>query len=168
MGGQRKNLQTSSRSNPVVRGNPTGSNYTAVNSESQPSASHAFSYQPPIPSQTATVSSPFSIPPAVQTLPTLMKLDSSSRPRSPLTEAKKKQFRKQSGLFNYYGPHTLDTACAKIALQFSTKCKWKKVKNGRQPSKLVMGYMNTLWCHLDLPTPPALFKTISMTLCKII
>lgn len=167
MAGQRKNLQTSSRSNPVVRGNPTSSNYTAVNSESQPSASHAFSYQPPIPSPTATVSSPFSIPPAVQTLPTLMKLDSSSRPRSPLNEAKKNNFENRA-VYSITTALILWTPLAPKLLCSFQQNAWKKVKNGRQPSKLVMGYMNTLWCHLDLPTPPALFKTISMTLCKII
>lgn len=65
-------------------------------------------------SQPAAPISPFSVPPAVQTLSTLMKLDSSSRPRGPLTEAEK-QFQKQRGVCNYCGTDALGTACAKLA-----------------------------------------------------
>ena len=43
-----------------------------------------------------------------------MELDSSSRPRGPLTEAEK-QFRKQRGLCNYCGTHPLGTTCTKLA-----------------------------------------------------
>ena len=76
--GQQKNLQTSFRTNPTVKGSPVSS------PGSQPSTSNAFSYQSPTSSQTSTFSSPLSVPPAVQTLPTLMELDSSSRPRGSL------------------------------------------------------------------------------------
>lgn len=96
--GQRKNSRTSSRSNPTVLGNRTSANYTASNPKSQPSTSSAFGYQPPTPSQTVAFSSPFSVLPAVKALSTLMKLDSSSRPRGPLTEAEK-QFRKQRAVY---------------------------------------------------------------------
>lgn len=86
---QRKNLRTTSWSNPAVLGNLTNPNYTASNPKPQSSIASAFSYQPPTTSQTEALSSPFSVPPAVQSLPTLMKLDSSSRPRGLLTKAEK-------------------------------------------------------------------------------
>ena len=108
--GQRKNLQTSFRLNPAVKANPTPS------PKSQPSRSSAFSYQPSIPSQATTLSSPFSVPLAVQILLILMELDSSSRPRGPLTEAKK-QFQKHRDLCNYCGTHALGTTCTKFAQQ---------------------------------------------------
>ena len=92
---ERKNLRTNSRSNLTTRGNTTSSNFTfPSNSNPQPPTPNAFSYQPPpLPSQTTTPSLFFPVQTATQTLRTLIELDSSSRPRGPLTEAEK-QFRK--------------------------------------------------------------------------
>lgn len=85
---QRKNLRTSSRSNLTARGNTTTSNFAfPPNSNSQPPTFNPFSYQPPpLPPQITTTPSPFfPVQPATtQTLPTLIELDSSSRPRGPL------------------------------------------------------------------------------------
>ena len=54
---------------------------------------------------------PFSV---LQSFPTRMELDASSRPRGPLTDAKK-QFRTQRGLCNDCVSHVFGTACPKIA-----------------------------------------------------
>lgn len=142
----------------------------------QPSTSSALGYQPPTPSQTVAFSSPFSVPTAVKALSTLMKLDSSSRPRGPLTEAEK-QFRKQRGVCNYCGTDTLGTACAKLTQRDAVraerffppkvmKCRyfplWRHLVRSPQKKKKNTSVENSFNCPYritGLPEPSPLRRT---------
>lgn len=75
-----------------------------------------------------------------------MKLDSSSRPRGPLTEAEK-QFRKQRGVCNYCGTDTLGTACAKLTQRDAVRAE------RFFPPKVMECRYFPLWRHL-VRSPP--------------
>lgn len=75
-----------------------------------------------------------------------MKLDSSSRPRGPLTEAEK-QFRKQRGVCNYCGTDTLGTACATLTQRDAVRAE------RFFPPKVMECRYFPLWRHL-VRSPP--------------
>ena len=126
---QRKNIRVSPRSTPSTRSNfgTLGQSSASSSEVLAPHSSNPFGYYPSTSNATA-VTTPFVTSPALQSLPTQMELDASSRPRGPLTDAEK-QFRKQRGLCNYCGGHGFGTACPKLAQRDAIRAARSVVKS---------------------------------------
>lgn len=124
---QRKNARIGSRSTTSTRSNFGTLNQPSA-STSEVLTSHPSSPFTYYPNNAVITGNPFTPSPAPQSLPTQMELDSSSRPRGPLTDAEK-QFRKQRGLCNYCGGHGYGTPCAKLAQRDAIRAARSSVKS---------------------------------------